>query len=95
MLKSGYFTNRNEIIDWINSILHIQMTKIEQLGSGNIYCHLLDAAYPSKVPLQKVKWSAYLEIDFIYNFKILQNCFEHLGINKNIEVKLDLIRYRS
>jgi RP/EB family microtubule-associated protein len=51
------------------------MTKIEQLGTGSIYCHLLDAAYPSKVPLHRVKWGAYLEIEFIYNFKILQNCF--------------------
>lgn len=87
MLKSAYFTNRFEIIEWINSILDIEMTKIEQLGSGNIYCHILDAAYPSKVPLHKVKWNAYLEIDFIYNFKILQDSFERLGIDKNIEVK--------
>lgn len=60
MLKSGYYTSRQEIFDWINLVLHTEVNKIEQLGSGCIFCHLLDAAYPEKVPLHKVKWSAYL-----------------------------------
>ncbi len=95
MLKSCYFTPRHEIINWINDLLKISITKIEQLGSGNIYCQLLDAAYPSKVPLTKVKWNASLEIDFLYNFKILQNSFEHLGINKHIDVYYSLLRYKN
>jgi microtubule-associated protein, RP/EB family len=95
MLKSGYFTTRTELLEWINTTLQLQLTKIEQLGAGNVYCQLLDAAFPAKVPLQKVKWNAYLEIDFIYNFKILQNCFEHLGISKYIEVVLDIDRCRN
>lgn len=60
MNNSGYFTSRNEIIEWINDLLITHLTKIEQLGSGNIYCQLLDAAFPEKVPLSKVKWQAYL-----------------------------------
>ena len=95
MLKSCYFTPRHEIINWINDLLHITITKIEQLGSGNIYCQLLDAAYPSKVSLTKVKWNASLEIDYLYNFKILQSCFEHLGINKHIDVLHSLSRFRN
>lgn len=95
MLKSAYFANRSQLMDWINSTLHIQMSNIEQLGSGCIYCHILDAAYPHKVPLHKVKWNAYLEIDFIYNFKILQNCFDHLGINKDIDVIIMILRCRD
>jgi len=59
MLKSGYFTPRQEIIVWINTVLKTEVTKIEQLGSGSIYCHLLDAAYPGKVPLNKIKWQTY------------------------------------
>ena len=38
--------SRFDIINWINDTLLIHITKIEQLGSGSIYCHLLDAAYP-------------------------------------------------
>jgi microtubule-associated protein, RP/EB family len=86
MLKSGYFATRSELLEWVNATLQLQLTRIEQLGAGNVYCHLLDAAFPAKVPLHRVKWQAHLEIDFIFNFKILQSCFEHLGIPRHIEV---------
>lgn len=95
MLKSGYFTTRKEIIDWINSTLLLNITKIEQLGAGNIYCHILDAAFPAKVPMHKVKWNAQTEIDFLFNFKILQNCFEHLGIARHIEVPMRPLRSKN
>lgn len=95
MLKSCYFTPRQELINWINEVLETNLTRIEQLGAGNIYCQLLDAAYPSKVPLHKVKWKAVLEIDFIYNFKILQNCFDHLGIEKYIDVQCFSHRFKN
>ena len=95
MSSSAYFASRHGIITWINQVTHNQLTKIEQLGSGNIYCQILDAAYPEKVPIHKVKWNAYLEIDFIHNFKILQTCFERLGITKTIDVLLEICRSRS
>ena len=87
MLNNAYFASRSEILKWINSTLKVEVASIEQLGSGSIYCHLLDAAYPSKVPLQKVKWSTQMEVDFISNFKVLQSCFEHLGIARNIDIQ--------
>lgn len=95
MINTGYFTSRNEIISWINDLLKIDLTKIEQLGSGSIYCHILDAAYPEKVPLNKVKWNAYLEVDFLYNFKILQTAFQRLNIHKFIDVQHILFRLKS
>jgi RP/EB family microtubule-associated protein len=82
-------------LDWVNSLLSVDLTKIEQLGAGNVYCQILDAAYPEKVPLNKVKWNAFLEVDFLHNFKVLQITFERLGINKIIEVRLKLVRCRS
>lgn len=94
-MNSGYFTSRNEIIEWINQLLSIELTKIEQLGSGNIYCHILDAAYPGKVQLSKVKWNAYLEVDFLHNFKILQTAFQKIGIKKVIEVLVLLVRLKN
>ena len=60
MANSGYFTSRLDIIEWVNDIVITNFTKIEQLGAGNIYCQLLDAAFPNHVPLNKVKWHAYL-----------------------------------
>jgi RP/EB family microtubule-associated protein len=83
-MNTAYSVSRHEILEWANNLLSIKLTKIEQLGSGSIYCHILDAAYPEKVPLNKVKWNAYLEVDFLHNFKILTTCFQKLGIEKYI-----------
>ena len=52
--------SRFSIIAWINDTLLLPLTKIEELGAGNVYCQLLDAAYPERVPLHKVKWDAKL-----------------------------------
>ena len=91
----GTDPSRFTLIKWINNILDIKLERIEQLGAGNVYCQLLDAAHPGKVPLMKVKWAAKTYIDFLYNFKILQNCFEHLAISKSIDVLLTLPRSRD
>jgi RP/EB family microtubule-associated protein len=88
-------SSRADIIAWLNKLLSTKINKIEELGAGNVYCQLLDAAYPDKVPLQKVKWNAYLEIDFLHNFKILQTSFEKLGIKKYIEVSNRKCRFKS
>ena len=74
-------------MEWVSAVAAVNLTRIEQLGSGNIYCQILDAAYPEKVPLSKVKWHAYLEVEFLHNFKILQNSLQRLGISKDIDVQ--------
>lgn len=86
MINSAYYTPRKEIIEWVNDLLITSLTKIEQLGSGNIYCQILDAAYPDTIPLSKVKWHAYLEVDFLHNLKLLQTAFQKIGINKPFNV---------
>ena len=58
MINSGYFTSRREILTWLSSLLSLEVSRIEQLGSGSLYCQVLDAAYPNKVPLHRVKWAA-------------------------------------
>ncbi len=95
MINSAYFTPRGQIIEWINDLLITHLTKIEQLGAGNIYCQILDAAYPDTVPLNKVKWQAYLEVDFLHNFRILQTSFQKLGINKAFDVTLTTLSLKD
>ena len=92
MLNSGYFTSRHELMEWASRVAAVNLTRIEQLGSGNVYCQILDAAYPEKVPLNKVKWQAYLEVEFLHNFKVFQSCLQRLGISKDIDVSLFLCR---
>ena len=87
--------SRFTIIAWINDTLLLPLTKIEELGAGNIYCQLLDAAYPERVPLHKVKWDAKLEVDFLHNFKVLVTAFQFLGIEKKIDVNLNVLRFKD
>ncbi len=49
----------------------IELTRIEELGSGCVYCQLFDVIYPGQVPLNRVKWNAKIESEFMHNFKIL------------------------
>lgn len=60
MMDAAYFVPRVDILNWINSILNINIQYIEDLGQGSIYCHLLDAAFRDKnvVSMSKVNWKA-------------------------------------
>ena len=65
----------------------LNLTKIEQMGTGAVYCQILDAIYPGKVPVSKVNWRAKFEWEFVQNFKILQQRFLKLKLKKHIEVE--------
>ena len=50
--------SRGELLLWVNELLKTNLTKIEQLGTGAIYCQLIDILYPNKLPMSKVNWKA-------------------------------------
>ncbi len=39
---------RKELLDWLNGILEIEYTKVEQVASAAAFCQLMDAMYPGK-----------------------------------------------
>lgn len=57
-MDEGYFVPRGQIIDWINNLLELNLTKIEQLGAGSVYCQIVDVIHPGKVSMNKVNWKA-------------------------------------
>lgn len=57
-MDEAYFCPRQEIIRWVNQSLNLNIEVIEDLGSGAIYCQLLDYAFGQRVPMQKVSWKA-------------------------------------
>ena len=95
-MDAGYFVGRKEIVDWVNETLQLSLTKVEQTASGAVACQLLDRIYPGKVPLSKVNWDAKLDYEFLGNYKVLQNAFTKLKIDKQLPVeKLVRAKYQD
>ena len=86
MMDTAYFTSKSVILEWLNSTLKLNVTKIEQAGTGAIYCQLLDILHPGKVKLSKVNWRATSELEFLSNFKVLQQAMYDLKIGKKIDI---------
>eukprot|EP00826_Nyctotherus_ovalis_P057397 TRINITY_DN7842_c0_g1_i1.p1 TRINITY_DN7842_c0_g1~~TRINITY_DN7842_c0_g1_i1.p1 ORF type:complete len:251 (-),score=100.76 TRINITY_DN7842_c0_g1_i1:73-825(-) len=96
IMEGAFFVPRTEIIAWINDLLQLSITKIEETASGAVACQIMDAMYPGTVPMQKVNWKAKYDYEFIANYKILQQSFIKHKIQKVIEVeKLIKAKYQD
>jgi len=83
-MEGAYFVSRGELLKWLNDFLSLDppYTKLEQVCSGSAFCQITDALYPGKVPLHRVNFNAKHEVEFIKNFKVLQETFDRLGVAK-------------
>ncbi|XP_073538888.1 microtubule-associated protein RP/EB family member 1 [Phyllobates terribilis] len=78
--------SRHDMLAWINESQQLNLTKIEHLCSGSVYCQFMDMLFPGSVTLKKVKFQAKLEHEYIQNFKVLQAGFKKMGVDKIIPV---------
>lgn len=43
--------SRTDLLAWLNELLQINYTKIEQCGTGGAYCQVLDSIYGTDIVL--------------------------------------------
>ncbi|KAK7451175.1 microtubule integrity protein mal3 [Stygiomarasmius scandens] len=79
-------TSRVDLLEWLNDLLQIHYTKIEQCGTGAAYCQIFDSIY-GDVQLNKVNWKAQHEYQYIANFKVLQSAFTSKKVDKPIPIE--------
>uniref|UniRef100_A0A8C9GQ04 Uncharacterized protein n=1 Tax=Piliocolobus tephrosceles TaxID=591936 RepID=A0A8C9GQ04_9PRIM len=82
----AFFVSRKELIEWVNGLLRLNITKIEQCSNGAVYIQLLDILFPNKSVLSKAKWNVKLEYECIMNYKLIQSTFNKLGVKKYMDV---------
>lgn len=78
--------SRTELLHWLNTVLDLNYTKVEQCGTGAAFCQLMDSIV-GNVPLNKVKFGAKSDYESRHNWKILQQEFTKHKINKHMDVE--------
>ncbi|KAF9578418.1 hypothetical protein BGW38_005781 [Lunasporangiospora selenospora] len=75
--------SRAELLAWVNELLQLNVTKVEHLGTGAAYCQIIDSIY-GDVPMNRVKFTAKMDYEYLGNFKVLQSYFAIKKIDKPI-----------
>lgn len=87
--------SRSQLCDWVNDEFELNITKVEQCGTGAVYCLITDRLLwkysrdePSskRVHMHRVRWDTFNSYDFLENYKVLQKTFKDFNIQKNIDV---------
>ncbi|KAK9237394.1 calponin homology domain-containing protein [Lipomyces kononenkoae] len=78
--------SRQELISWMNDLLQLNLTKVEQCGTGAPLCQIFDSIF-GDVPMAKVKFNVNSEYQYIGNFKVLQSVFLNHKVDKTIPVE--------
>lgn len=81
-----YFLGRRDILDFVNETCQVQLGKVEQTCNGAIASQLLDYIHPNAVAMHKLDWTATNDYQYMNNYKVLQNAFKKLKIDKPIVV---------
>jgi RP/EB family microtubule-associated protein len=79
--------SRHDMLMWINDTLQANFSKIEELCTGSAYCQFMDMLFPGSIPLKRIKYNTKLEHESIHNFKLLQNNFKKMSVDKIISVE--------
>lgn len=92
----AFAVSKKVLLDWLNDFFELNYVKVEECASGAIYCQILDAIYPGKVPMSRVNWKAKNDYEFVNNFKIVQGVMNKQNITKPVHIdKLVKAKYQD
>jgi RP/EB family microtubule-associated protein len=70
----------------VNSSFGQNISKIEELSTGAVFCQIFHECMPGTLKFSKVNWSAKHDYEYINNFKLLQEALTKANVNKNVEI---------
>ena len=70
-----YKVSKGVLLEWMNTDFQLSLSKLEQLGTGAVYCQIIDKIYPGTFNLSSVKWGAKNEYEYHDNYKLLNKAF--------------------
>ncbi|KAF1823510.1 uncharacterized protein K489DRAFT_388277 [Dissoconium aciculare CBS 342.82] len=78
--------SRQELLAWLNGLLQLNISKVEQCGTGAALCQIYDSIFLD-VPMARVKFTVNAEYAYLENFKILSNTFRKHHVDRPIPVE--------
>lgn len=86
MMSGCYFVGRGELLEWVNDLLKINYSKVEDVSNGAAFCQIIDAIHPGTVNLAKVNYNATEPFEMTQNYRVLQDSFNKNKISQYIDV---------
>jgi RP/EB family microtubule-associated protein len=56
MMDKAYFVGKQVLIQWLNELLNLRITKIEECATAAVYCGVMDCLFPGTFQYSRVKW---------------------------------------
>ncbi|EEA27513.1 hypothetical protein EYB25_001492 [Talaromyces marneffei] len=78
--------SRQELLAWLNNLLQLNITKVEQCGTGAAFCQIFDSIFMD-VTMNRVKFNVNTEYAYLQNFKVLQNTFKRHSVDRPVPVE--------
>ncbi|ORY74377.1 calponin homology domain-containing protein [Protomyces lactucae-debilis] len=84
--RSAMSESRGELLQWLNQLTGLGLTKVEQCGKGYACAQIFDSIY-GDMPLKKIDFNANAEFKYLANWKVIQTHFNKHKIDKVIPVE--------
>eukprot|EP00562_Extubocellulus_spinifer_P001397 CAMPEP_0178482038 /NCGR_PEP_ID=MMETSP0696-20121128/6522_1 /TAXON_ID=265572 /ORGANISM="Extubocellulus spinifer, Strain CCMP396" /LENGTH=403 /DNA_ID=CAMNT_0020109531 /DNA_START=192 /DNA_END=1403 /DNA_ORIENTATION=- len=86
IMDSAYFVSKKELLDFFNTTLDMNLTKIEQTATGAVACQLCEMIFPKSIPVSRIDWGCRASFEYIANYKLLQAAFTKNRVRRHLDV---------